>query len=173
VVVGSGYPFTGAAFVFTGSGGTWAQQAELTDGAHYDDFGRSVAISGPTVVVGAWGHNSRTGAAYVYAQSGSTWPLQTTLTAGDGTAFDDFGYSVAISGPATVVVGAPGTDSSIGVAYVFKAPGGTWAQQAELAAADAAVGDQFGYSVAVSGPTTAVGAPYKTGTGAAYAFEGA
>jgi hypothetical protein len=43
---------------------------------------------------------------------------------------------------------------------VFKSSGGTWPQQAELGAA-AAVGDNFGYSVAVSGPTTAVGAPYK------------
>jgi hypothetical protein len=35
------------------------------------------------------------------------------------------------------------------------------------------VGDQFGSSVAVSGPTTAVGAPDKTPAGAAYAFQGA
>jgi hypothetical protein len=104
-----------------------------------------------------------------------TFPVvpQATLTdGGPAGSVDWFGYSVAISG-STAVVGAPEKDSYTGTAYVFKDTGGTWAQQAELGAADAAAGDQFGYSVAVAGPTTAVGAPDKTGTGAAYAFEGA
>jgi hypothetical protein len=60
--------YTGAAYVFVGSGTTWTQQAKLTaaDGAANDQFGYSVAISGTTVVVGADGKNSGTGAAYVY-----------------------------------------------------------------------------------------------------------
>jgi hypothetical protein len=54
--------------VFTRSGTTWSQQAELTaaDGAAGDQFG-SVAVSGSTAVVGAPDKNSTTGAAYVFA----------------------------------------------------------------------------------------------------------
>ena len=41
---------TGAAYVFVRSGTAWSQQAELTaaDGADFDEFGVSVAISGST-----------------------------------------------------------------------------------------------------------------------------
>jgi hypothetical protein len=49
--------YHGAAYVFTNSGGSWSQQQELTasDGAAYDDFGLSVALStdGNTALVGA------------------------------------------------------------------------------------------------------------------------
>jgi len=41
--------------VFVQTSGTWVQQAELTasDGAAFDEFGSSVAVSGSTIVVGA------------------------------------------------------------------------------------------------------------------------
>src|SRR4029077_20779211 len=66
-------PGQGAAYVFVQSGGTWIQQAELTasDGASWDFFGNSVAVSGVTVVVGAVYHKALgvnepgPGAAYV------------------------------------------------------------------------------------------------------------
>jgi len=62
----------GAAYVFVQSGTTWTQQAELTasDGVAYDAFGYFVAVSGSTVVVGAFEHkvgsNASQGAAYVF-----------------------------------------------------------------------------------------------------------
>ena len=73
--------------------------------------------------------------------------------------FDFFGNSVAVSGD-TVVVGAP-FDSGNGInpAYVFTRMGGLWTQQASLKASNAAGG--FGQSVAVSGDTMVVGAPYE------------
>jgi hypothetical protein len=85
------------------------QQAELTasDGAANDSFGRSVAISGSTAVVGAEGHQSGRGAAYVFVKSGTAWSQQAELTAADGVTSDLFGSSVAIAGT-TVVVGAQG-----------------------------------------------------------------
>jgi hypothetical protein len=148
------------------------QQADLSaaDGTANDQFGSSVAVSGSTVVVGAADKNSTTGAAYVFVRSGSTWAQQAKLTASDGAIDDYFGWSVAISG-STVIVGAPYNTSQIGAAYVFTRSGSTWAQQAELNAFDGAVGDEFGYSVVISGPTVAVGAP--SGVGAVYVFENA
>ena len=122
-----GAPFgnsgTGAAYVFRRSGAGWAQQAELTaaDGAGGDFFGYSVALSRSTVLVGAFGKNTATGAAYVFRRSGARWAQQAELTAADGTARENFGYSVALS-RSTAVAGAPPSEESdthTGAAYVF------------------------------------------------------
>ena len=75
------------------SAGGAFQQGTLTasDGAAHDNFGYSVAVSGSTAVVGAYGKNSSTGAAYVFMRSGSTWTQQAKLTASDGATHDNFG----------------------------------------------------------------------------------
>jgi dihydroxyacetone kinase DhaKLM complex PTS-EIIA-like component DhaM len=157
----------GSAYVFTRSGGVWSQQQQLTaaDGAAYDRFGTSVAISGDTVVVGAcWddvGGNSTQGSAYVFTRSGSTWSQQQKLTAADGAEEDYFGWSVAISGDIAVVgvaFAGYGTAAEHGSAYVYTRSGSTWSQQQKLTAADGADGDSFGTSVAISGDTVVVGA---------------
>jgi hypothetical protein len=162
---------TGAAYVFTRSGSTWTQQAELTasDGAANSFFGYSAAVSGSTAVVGATSSN-RTGAAYVFTRSGSTWTQQAKLTASGGIAGDEFGYSVALSG-STAAVGAINNNAGTGAAYVFTRSGTTWSQQAKLTASDGAASDFFGYSVTLSGGTAVVGAPDNLGTGAAYIFK--
>ncbi|MCP3971141.1 MAG: hypothetical protein GY717_12650, partial [Rhodobacteraceae bacterium] len=110
------------------------------------------------------------------------------LTAGTDAAVGDyFGRSVAISGD-TLVVGAPYNDdpSDSGSAYVFArnsdGAGGvsadTWGQVSKLTASDADIGDQFGFSVAISGDTLVVGArfgdsdtPAVDDSGSAYVFE--
>jgi hypothetical protein len=178
---------SGAAYVFTRSGTTWTQQAYLkaSNTGASDSFGRSVAVSGDTVVVGAHGEDSSTtgvnstpnesgggsGAAYVFTRSGTTWTQQAYLKASNTEASDYFGSSVAVSGD-TVVVGAYGEDSSTtgvnstpnenatdsGAAYVFTRSGTTWTQQAYLKASNTGASDYFGNSVAVSGDTVVVGA---------------
>jgi hypothetical protein len=170
---------TGAAYVFVRSGTTWSQQAKLTasDAASNDFFGTSVAISGSTAVVGAFGNNSNTGAAYVFVPKVTFpfgWSQQAKLTASDGVSLDDFGISVAISG-STAVVGASRKSGDTGAAYVFVQSGGfpffSWSQQAELTASDGGMNDHFGASVALSGSTAVVGAPGNTSNfGAAYVF---
>ena len=165
---------TGAAYVFTRSGSTWSQRAKLpaTGVAAGDYFGYSVAVSGSTVVVGAPATSPNTGAAYVFTGSGSTWTQRAKLTATGGAPGDRFGYAVALSG-SVAVIGATGSNSNTGAAYVFTGSGSTWTQQAKLTAADGAAGDYFGYAVALSGSTALVGAPGKsTSTGAAYVYAG-
>jgi nucleoside-specific outer membrane channel protein Tsx len=170
----------GAAYVFVESGGIWNEQAELTasNGKAGDGFGVSVAISGSTIVVGAMYSNTQQGAAYVFVESGGTWSQQAELTASDGGSYQDFGFSVAVSG-STIVVGAynhpVGSNSSQGAAYVFVQSGASWSQQAELTSSDGGFADGFGQSVAVSGSTALVGAPrHEVGSnynqGAAYVF---
>jgi hypothetical protein len=161
---------TGAAYVFAGAG--WTQQAKLTaaDPAANDGFGYSVAIFGNTAMVAAPFKNSRTGAAYMFARSGTAWSQQAKLTAADAAAGDMFGYSMAING-STAIVGAAYKNSHTGAAYVFAWSGTAWTQQAELTAADAAAGDYFASSVAISGSTAIAGAPSKnSNTGAAYVY---
>jgi hypothetical protein len=182
----------GAVYVFVRSGTDWSQQAYLkasgTDAS--DEFGSSVAVSGDTVVVGAYGEDSNAtgvnsdqsdnstpeaGAAYVFVRSGADWSQQAYLKASNTEAYDYFGSSVAVSGD-TVVVGTPYEDSSAagvngdqadnsatnaGAAYVFVRSGATWSQHAYLKASSADAGDEFGSGVAVSGDTMVMGAPYE------------
>ena len=99
------------------------------------------------------------------------------LLAGDGAPFDQFGYSVSVSGD-TAIIGSPFDDDSgsgSGSAYVFTHDGsGSWTQQAKLLASDRAIFDRFGYSVSVSGDTALIGSPDNdengTNSGSAYVF---
>jgi hypothetical protein len=91
----------------------WVQHSHLfaDDGSSKDWFGTSVAISGDTVVVGAFQDNlsdsqNDAGSAYVFIRAGdSMWSQQDHLVADDAAANDSFGWSVAIDGD-TIVVGA-------------------------------------------------------------------
>jgi hypothetical protein len=192
-VIGAPASFSapGAAYVFTRSGGAWSQQAKLTlPGSNESDmFGNSVAISGSTVVVGAWGENQGAGAAYVFVRSGTAWSQRAELTAANGDTNTDFGWSVAISG-STAVIGAQGKAAAYvfvrsgtawsqraeltpngtqggesgkffeaGTAYVFTRSSGAWSQQAEVAAAKGPRTSYFGSSAALSGTTAVIGAP--------------
>ncbi len=138
-----------------------------------DTYGWSLTLDGSTAVVGAPGGAPSTaspGAAYVFVRSGSAWSEQAMLTAPPGASGKGFGWSVAISG-STIVVGAPYTGKS-GEAYVFERSGGSWSRQGELTASDPEAGDDFGWSVGVSGSRAVVGAPHKNSRiGAAYVFE--
>lgn len=161
------------------------QMAKLTatDGAENDFFGYSVAMSGDTVVIGAYSANADLGAAYVFIKPGSGWATTASyaarLTISDGLANDGFGISVAVSGD-TVVVGAPyddiGAKTDQGSAYVFTKPLSGWVTTAsytvKLIAATGAADDSFGYCVAMSGDTIVVGAyGYASLEGAIYVFE--
>ena len=173
----------GSAYVFTGSGSTWNQQAQLTasDGATEDRFGIAVALDGDTALVGAYqddiGANANQGSAFLFTRSGTTWTQQWQFTGTDGEAEDNFGYSVALSGD-TALVGANnddiGANEDQGSVYVFTRTGSFWNLQQKLTASDGAANDYFGRSVALSGDTALVGASSADvvydDQGAAYVF---
>jgi formylglycine-generating enzyme required for sulfatase activity len=175
----------GSAYVFVRSGTIWAQQQKLTasDGASGDQFGGSVSVSGDTALVGAnhdaVGANAGQGSAYVFVRTGTTWTQQGKLVASDGTANDQLGTSVSVSGD-TALVGANndtvGANAAQGSAYTFVRSGTAWAQQKKLTASDGAANDQFGTSVAVSGDTALAGAALDdvgaSDQGSAYVFVG-
>ncbi|MBI2924978.1 MAG: HYR domain-containing protein, partial [Verrucomicrobia bacterium] len=174
VIGSSGDDGIGSAYVFVRSGNGWIQQQKLTsnDATPGDFFGRSVAIAGDRIVVGAFGEDDASGyssvflgAAYVFVRNGSTWSEQQKLTASDrgqGASQEAFGRSVAIDHD-TVAVGANGARGTggafeAGAAYVFVRNGTTWTEQQKLTASDPAEDDEFGFSVAISGDTVLVGA---------------
>ena len=193
---------SGAAYVFVRNAGVWTQQAYLkpSNTGDLDQFGWSVAISGDTIVVGAYLEDSEAtgvngnqtlngaplaGAAYVFVRNAGVWTQQAYLKASNTEASDLFGSAVAVSGD-TIVVGAnressgstgvngSGTNNSAplsGAAYVFFRSGATWTQQAYLKASDTAASAEFGSSVGVSGETVVVGAPLADGyAGAVHVF---
>jgi hypothetical protein len=158
---------SGAAYVFVRYGTNWVQQAYLkasNTGAN-DFFGCSVAISGDTIVVGAYGEDSNatgvngsqtsnsatdSGAAYVFVREGTNWSQQAYLKASNTGSIDWFGWRVAVFGN-TVVVTALGEASNAtgvngnqgnnsarysGAAYVFVRDGTNWSQQAYLKASN-------------------------------------
>ncbi|HEY3256723.1 MAG TPA: FG-GAP repeat protein, partial [Polyangiaceae bacterium] len=161
----------------------WVEQQKLTasDGSPGDFFGKALAISGDTLLVGAYGDDDQgtdSGSASVFVRAAGAWSLQQKLTASDGAAGDHFGYAVALSGD-TAVVGAPLADGAAvdsGAAYVFARSGGVWTMQAKLLASDAAANDHLATSVAISGKVLVLGAPFKqrdgaSEVGAAYVYS--
>lgn len=154
-----------------------------SDGVDSDAFGASVATSGDTVVVGAYGATYNgdpgPGAVYVFVKPQQGWRNMTQsakLTASDGQDGDYFGGSVSISGN-TIVVGAP--DATLngnlreGAAYVFVEPPGGWTnmtETAKLTASDGVPSGLFGLSVGISGNTVAIGSPVGGQPGRAYVF---
>jgi FG-GAP repeat/PEP-CTERM motif len=169
---------SGAAYIYENGPSGWGLATQLlaSDGAALDRFGRCVAISGNTVIIGANrddDNGTNSGSAYIFKNDGSGWAQVAKLTASDAAQEDEFGISVAISGN-TAIVGASATDdagSKSGSAYVFENDGSGWAQVAKLTASDAAQEDEFGISVAISDGVAIVGAEHNDDDGAAYIFS--
>ena len=180
----------GAAYVFTRTAGVWTQQQKLlaSDAASNEEFGISVALSadGNTALIGAdkedTSPNTNNGATYVFTRSGSTWTQQQKLLASDAASNDNFGKSVALSADGdTALISAENEDTSPntnnGAVYIFTRSGTTWTEQQKLLASDAAGGDGFGDSVALSadGNTALIGAAAEdtspnTNNGAVYIY---
>jgi hypothetical protein len=179
----------GTAYVFVKPASGWvstsAYAAKLTasDGQQGEQFGKAVALSGDTVVIGtplsnvpipAGGSRPKQGAAYVFVKPESGWVTTSAftakLTASDGLGDDQFGFSVAVSGD-TALIGAYLDDftanTSEGSAYVFVRPESGWTTTSAFTAkltpsAGSSQGTRFGSSVALNGELAVIGAPGDT-----------
>jgi len=107
--------------------------------------------------------------------AGYDFGSQTKILASDAAGNDQFGISVAISGNYAIVGARYSDDGSIdsGSAYIFNVSTGT--ELHKLVASDAAAGDSFGSSVAISGNYAIVGANGDddggSASGSAYIFN--
>jgi len=168
---------SGSAYLFNTNTGNELFKLTASDAAAGDEFGYAMSISGNTAIIGA-----RVGDSLLAADSGSAYLFNTTtgsellkLTAADAAAGDEFGYAMSLSGN-TAIVGARFDDdagSSSGSAYLFDITTGN--ELFKLTASDAAVGDQFGSAVAISGNIAIVGSladdDAGTNSGSAYVFD--
>ena len=171
---------SGSAYIFTrDNSNNWNQQAKLVaNDINAVEFGRSVSISGNTMVIGAHysrDNGSNSGSAYVFERdSNGNWNKQAKLLANDGNKNERFGLSVSIS-EETIIIGAHQDDDNgvdSGSAYVFvRDSNGNWSQQAKLLANDGSTFDKFGSSVSISGETVAIKSQDTSASfGATYVF---
>ena len=162
---------TGAAWVFTRSGGVWTQQGNKLVGTGVYRAGEpplplgqgmSVALSadGNTAIVGGW----RAEAVWVFTRSSGVWMQQGEKLVGTGAVGNARqGMSVALSADGnTAIVGGWSDNSTTGAAWVFTRSGSVWTQQGKKLVGTGAVGNaRQGMSVALSadGNTAIVGGP--------------
>jgi hypothetical protein len=155
------------------------------------DFGRSVAIDGNLVAVGAGGADAgetdggsipKAGAVYLFERRGLDYFLEAKLIAPDASTGAEFGRAVAIRGN-MVIIGArfaevevePGNLlSKAGAAYVFRKTRGAWHLEAKLTSPTPANEDNFGRALAIQGNILVVTARKENigadDVGAAYVF---
>ena len=175
-------PDAGSVYPFHFDGQNWVEQGKLTasDGAAFDNFGRSVSLSGDYALIGASGDDESgtvPGSTYIFRFNGLNWVEEFKLTASDGAPGDRFGQAVSLDGD-FALVGAVGDDDNgdiAGSAYIFHRVGTTWVEQEKLKPADGAAFDNFGRSASLSGNSALLGAggdddngPYS---GSAYLFH--
>jgi hypothetical protein len=176
---GANQGHTGNSVAISGDGSTMA-------------IGASFESSGATGINGNQNDNSvyASGAVYVFARQGDSWTQQAYVKASNTGQSDHFGSSVALSrdgntmavsahweSSAATGINGNQNDNSIpqaGAVYIFVRSGNTWTQQAYVKASNTGRagqgdvpgdGDQFGYSLALSGDgnTLAVGAISEDG----------
>ena len=188
----------GAAYVFHNAAGKWSQTAQLQpgDGASYDSFGWSLAISGAaapySVLVSAPSHEVGTspnaGVAYAFTGSAASWTRRSEVASPDAAPEGEFATAVALSGDGSValITKFDHYDSKkvhrFGSLYVYKTTDG-WATSKVVRSfqdpnhnADGSL-DAYGTDVGLSadGRTAMVAAPdvfvgKVPGAGAAYVY---
>jgi LPXTG-site transpeptidase (sortase) family protein len=161
----------GKTYLYRNTAGVWKQEdrLEAEGGELGDAFGSAVALSGGTLIVGAYSADPEiggervisAGAAYIFTKSGHSWKQSAVLTAPDGLSFDQFGQAVDIDG-STVVVGALGAtqagETGAGAVYIFKKISGKWSFQTRAVTDPAGEDDLFGKSLAIDGDWFVAGA---------------
>jgi hypothetical protein len=153
----------GAVYIFQrDAANSWSLVRKLTapDGAAYDEFGASLALSGDTLLVGAPCANTCRGTVYVFSRNeggNNQWGQSARLAAADGAAYERFGASVALDG-ITALVGVPMQADARGAAYIFSFVNNTWSQTNKLLASDGMPGDHLGIAVALDGGLALIGA---------------
>lgn len=183
----------GAVYIFhKEANGEWVETQKIVsfDRSGSDQFGYSVAISLPYLLVGAIGQDydefganklSNAGACYYYQLNESQFTLQNKLTPPDRAQQENFGYSVAIAANSeTSTIGIYNfTSPGKGTAYLASKSANVWGIDTQFNGEN--TGDEFGLAVAIDGNNLLVGAPrhdhdasglsYKAWAGAGYLYQ--
>lgn len=114
---------TGLAYVYREVAGTWTLEQTFApaDLQNNDQFGRSVAINGVNLIVGALfadGPASDSGAAYLFNYNGSAWVRISKFWGSTTASGDQFGVSSDVVGN-YAIIGADFYNGLQGAAYIF------------------------------------------------------
>ncbi len=173
--------FAGAAYVYEQTATGFVPQARLAapDGEVGDTFGRSVAIDGNTILVGAPNDDINRvdqGSVRVFADSGNGWEQQQVLSRSDGLRIERFGISLAIDGN-HLIIGAPfrppDTPQRQGAVYFYSRTGDIWDEGQQVLPPDDTP-TRFGRSVDLQNGTAVIGTGDFPVDGSVhqYAFDG-
>jgi hypothetical protein len=192
----------GAIYIYErNNNGQWDFQAKKTapDRRAFDQYGKSVTISGGFICAGAFGQdydvnnlNYIMDAGAVYSYTNSTvgnYPFHQKIVASDRGFHDSFGEKIDAHQGRLVVGARFDNDDAAGVnplnmsgsAYVFEINGSSnWLQVQKIVASDRKIQAEFAYDVAIEGNVIVIGAKsemydaannfFFDNAGAAYVF---
>jgi hypothetical protein len=133
-------PEAGAANVYRYNASRWSLEATLIvpEGEAFSGFGRSVALSGQTAMIGSPGDDeagSADGATFVFAEQDRQWTFQQKLLPTDATQINEgFGAHIALHGD-VAAIGAPdccSPPSGVGNVYVLRFDGRMWVHEQQI-----------------------------------------
>jgi hypothetical protein len=173
---------SGAVYVFVRQGEDWVQQAYLKGYAKSGgaQFGRALTLTDDLLVVGAPSDSHGgaginppadarplpgSGSVHVFRRRDGHWKSEAHIKASDAAAGDLFGSAVALCAD-VLAVGAYLEDSEArdsGAVYLFAHRAGKWTETVRLKAPTVQAGAGFGYALALSTNTLAVGAHLEDG----------
>ena len=149
----------GAVFIYYFDGSAWNLQRKIsspeTTPSNFD-FGNAVSITPERLIVGASGYYGNSGSVFIYRRDNTDWIQEKILTAEES----HFGFSVDISTD-YAVVGNPYWDTDrpefAGRAFVYQRKVTSWSRIRTLETDNPAYHDYFGWDVAITGTTVAIG----------------
>ena len=152
----------GVVYAYRSDGsGQWGEASMLTaaDSSRMDDFGRSLAFDGNTLVVGAPRKRDGAGVAYAFerASAGANWQQVAVIEPPRTDDHSEYAAAVALSGD-DLLVGSPAA-ATTGVVYHFRRAGSTWGLQGVIQPAADAGAAGFGRSLSWEGDRLLIGAP--------------
>ncbi len=108
----------GAAYIFTGSGSSWTQQAYLKSATPEIDgqFGISIGLLGDEITVGAQGEEANAGTVHFFTRSGSAWTQQSPIKPSTIGAGNKFGSSLSYASNGNLAIAA----ENEGIVYIFQ-----------------------------------------------------
>ncbi|MBA2291320.1 MAG: choice-of-anchor B family protein [Gemmatimonadales bacterium] len=175
LVIGQPVIWYGPGVVYTyrlDAAGSWRERFRVSapDPGHMDDFGRTVALDGNTMVVGAPRKRAGSGVAYAFrrAAPAGSWELSTTIEPPGPGHHAEFASALVVHGE-DLLVGSPAVDST-GVVYHFRRDGDAWRVHDTIRPPAAPGTTGFGRTLTMSGDWLLIGAPAAdSGAGRVYA----
>ncbi|HSM07857.1 MAG TPA: choice-of-anchor B family protein, partial [Gemmatimonadota bacterium] len=158
----------GAVYVYERDGsGAWIQAATLvaSDAEPGDYFGRSLAVEGNTMFIGATVKDESTGAVFRFERDADgNWTEVDRFRPDDLGQGESFGRMADMAG-GVAIFAAWGHDGGRGGVWVYERDeAGDWNRAALLKASDGRPQDFFGYAIATDGERIAVGVPLRDRT---------